>query len=155
MICRYLNAGFPVMVATVDHAFVIVGWYRDGKRIRFVACDDNNGPYEVITSPFTDSRAPWQAIMVPLPPKVYLSGEMAESTTHMQIRAYAGSPMAVASWQDLAARLSAGKEIGLRTFLRSNLASKRVLPEQGRGEDAVRGATSSPNATLGLGGRGS
>jgi hypothetical protein len=138
VICRYLNAGFPVMIATMDHAFVIVGWYRDGTRIRFIACDDNNGPYEVITSPFTDARAPWQAIMVPLPPKVYLSGEMAESTTHMQIRAYAKSQMAVASWQDLAARLTAGTDIGFRTFLRSNFAYKRVLPKQGRGDSAVR-----------------
>jgi hypothetical protein len=138
VICPYLNAGFPVMVATTDHAFVIVAWYRDGKRIRFVACDDTNGPYEVITSPFTDAPAPWQAIIVPLPPKVYLSGEMAESTTHMQIRAYARSPMAVPSWQDLASRLTAGTDIGLRTFLRSNVAYKCVLPEQDRGDEAVR-----------------
>ena len=53
IICRYLNAGFPVLVGTIDHAFVIVGWYRErGTRIRFVACDDQHGPYELVKSPF-------------------------------------------------------------------------------------------------------
>jgi hypothetical protein len=138
VICRYLNAGFPVMVATTVHAFVIVGWFREGKMIRFVACDDNVGPYEVITSPFTDRRAPWQALMVPLPPKVYLSGENAESNAHMQIRAYAGSPMATPAWKELATRLAGGKDIALRTFLRSNLAYKSVVGQQERGDDATR-----------------
>jgi hypothetical protein len=138
IICRYLNAGFPVLVGTADHAFVIVGWYRERRtRIRFVLCDDQSGPYEIVMSPFTDRRAPWRALMVPLPPKVYLSGEVAESTTHWLIRAWASEPGAPSRWQALAGAL-VRKEISLRTFLRSNVGYKQMLDKQGRGCDAVR-----------------
>lgn len=137
VVCRYLNAGYPVLVATLDHAFVIVGWFRDGTRIRFIACDDQWGPYETITSPFTDRRAPWDAFMVPLPPKVYLSGEQAESTAHLLIRAQALRPGAPAIWQQIGSWLAAG-DLSLRTFLRSNLDYKRIVREQSRGEAATR-----------------
>jgi hypothetical protein len=141
VLCRYLNAGFPVLVGTIDHAFVVVGWYREhGNRIRFVVCDDQRGPYEVVNSPFTDRRAPWRTLMVPLPPKVYLSGEVAESTTHYLIRAWASNAIALPEWKLLADALTRkeSKEISLRTFLRSNLEYKGRLDEQGRGADAVR-----------------
>lgn len=137
VLCRYLNAGFPVLIVTGDHAFVIVGWFREGTRIRFVACDDQYGPYETIASPFGDRRAPWQAIMVPLPAKVYLSGEVAESTTHFALRAWAATSGAPSEWSALVVRLAAG-EISLRTFLRSNLDYKARVKEQGRGDDVAR-----------------
>jgi hypothetical protein len=137
VVCRYLNAGYPVLVATLDHAFVIVGWFREGARIRFIACDDQWGPYETITSPFTDRRAPWDAFMVPLPPKVYLSGEQAESAAHLLIRAQGARPGAPSSWQQLSTRLAAG-DISLRTFLRSNLGYKRIVSQQRRGQAATR-----------------
>jgi hypothetical protein len=133
-----LNAGFPVLVGTADHAFVIVGWFRErGTRIRFVVCDDQHGPYEVVTSPFTHRRAPWRTLMVPLPPKVYLSGEVAESTTHFLIRAWAANTVAIPEWRTLAERL-ARKEISLRTFLRSNVGYKAAVADQGRSEDTLR-----------------
>jgi len=137
VLCRYLNSGFPVLVATLDHAFVIVGWFREGRRIRFVACDDQWGPYETITSPFTDRRAPWNAFMVPLPPKVYLSGEQAENVAFVYVQALQNLPGAPPSWGELAASLAAG-DVSLRTFLRSNLQYKAVVSKQGRGESAVR-----------------
>ena len=31
VICRYLNSGFPVMIANATHAFVLVGWLRREK----------------------------------------------------------------------------------------------------------------------------
>src|SRR5437899_2475398 len=73
--------------------------------------------------------------MVPLPPKVYLSGEMAESAAHVQIRAQGTSPQAPPEWKQLAASLVSGT-ISLRTFLRSNLGYKQAIALQGRG-DAV------------------
>jgi hypothetical protein len=140
VICRYLNAGFPVLVGTVDHAFVIVGWYRErGTRIRFVICDDQSGPYEIANSPFTHRRAPWHTLMVPLPPKVYLSGEVAESTAHFLLRAWASNPVALPQWKKLAGDLvGPEKNVSLRTFLRSNIGYKAKLAEQRRGTDAVR-----------------
>ncbi len=137
VVCRYLNAGSPVLVATFDHAFVIVGWFREGTRIRFVACDDQWGPYETITSPFTDRRAPWDAIMVPLPPKVYLSGEQAESAMYAYIRAQSTMADAPTAWAQLGQDLAAG-DVSLRTFMRSNQQYKNVVAMQGRGEPAVQ-----------------
>ena len=140
VVCRYLNAGFPVLVGTIDHAFVIVGWYRERQdRIRFVICDDQHGPYEIVKSPFSDRRAPWHTLMIPLPPKVYLSAEVAESTAHFLIRAWASNPIAQPEWRTLAAELVADENnISRRTFLRSNVGYKKMLDSQGRGEDAVR-----------------
>ncbi|MGO9249244.1 MAG: hypothetical protein ACLP7W_11770 [Solirubrobacteraceae bacterium] len=140
VLCRYLNAGFPVLVGTSDHAFVVVGWYRERRtRIRFVVCDDRCGPYEIVNSPFSDERAPWRTIMVPLPPKVYLSGEVAESTTHFLIRAWASNAIALPEWKLLADALTRkSKEISFRTFLRSNVDYKAMLDKQGRGAEAMR-----------------
>jgi len=137
VLCRYLNSGFPVLVGTRNHAFVLVGWFREHGKIRFVACDDQWGPYETIKSPFTDRRAPWQSIMVPLPPKVYLSGESAESAAHLLIRAYGQRKTAPASWKRLSKNLADGKT-SLRTYLRSNLEYKQGLVGKGRGRDAER-----------------
>jgi hypothetical protein len=139
VICRYLNSGFPVMIANANHAFVLVGWLSDKGKIRFVACDDQRGPYEVIASPFRDVRAPWQAIMVPLPSKVYLSGEMAETWGHQMLRAYGLSNEVPASWTTIASALgTTPKGISLRTFLRDTQTFKSALSEQRRHPDVVR-----------------
>jgi hypothetical protein len=137
VVCRYLNAGFPVLIGTADHAFVALGWFREGGRIRFVVCDDQWGPYQRIASPFTHAKGPWHSFMVPLPPKLYLSGEMAESTAHFLLRAYGALSGAPTAWQDLARKLI-NKEVSLRTFLRSNLGYKSELPSQRQGDDATR-----------------
>lgn len=137
VICRYINAGFPVMVGSENHAFVIFGWYRRGARIHFVACDDQWGPYQIVNSPFNDSRAPWQCLMVPLPPKVYLTAESAENAAHTVIQATGARRGALTEWVDLAKRLTS-KEVSLRTFLRSNHEYKNALGRQGRGDDARR-----------------
>ena len=137
VLARYLNSGFPVLIATPNHAFVIVGWYRERNRIRFVATDDQRGPFEVIGSPFTDHRAPWQGIMVPLPPKVFLSGEMAENAAHLAFRAFGSASGAPRAWAGLA-RAVASKSVSLRTFLKDGSAYKDALAGQGRDEAAVR-----------------
>jgi hypothetical protein len=87
IICRYLNSGFPVLIGAQDHAFVLVGWRRDDEgQVQFIACDDRIGPYEVIPSPFEHYMTPWDSIMIPLPPKVYLSAEAAEGRAHEVFR---------------------------------------------------------------------
>jgi hypothetical protein len=135
VLCRYLNAGFPILVGTHNHAFVIVGWFLDGNRIRFVASDDQWGPYEVVRSPFSDHRGPWQAFMIPLPPKVFLSGEVAESTAHFRFRGWGSLPGAPNEWLAIRDGVSSG-DISLRTFLRSNHQYKSALAVQRRGPDS-------------------
>lgn len=135
VICRYLNSGFPVLIGTRDHAFVLVGWYRENGRIRFIRCDDQWGPYERVVSPFTDRLAPWWSLMVPLPPKVYLSAEMAENAAHVSFRAYGAPGNAPQPLKDLAAGVATG-DISLRTFLRSNAEYKATTSEQARDDAA-------------------
>jgi hypothetical protein len=139
IICRYLNSGFPVIALTGDHAIVLVGWFQDGDMIRFLACDDQGAPYEVIESPFTDTRAPWLALMVPLPPKVMMSGERAENRAYYDLQLIGNNPKAPASWQQLTARLTATpKGVSLRTFLRDVNTYKLQVTSQGRDADAVK-----------------
>jgi hypothetical protein len=86
VVCKYLNSGFPVIVLTEadrgNHAFTLVGWKtgEDG-RVVLIACDDRLGPYEEIASPTRDgeARGAWKGLMLPLPGKVFLSGEAAEA----------------------------------------------------------------------------
>jgi len=81
--CRYLNSGLPVIAAGGGHAFVLVGYRRvhpgtAQERIHFIRHDDEVGPYQVVENFLLDDYAPWQYLIVPLPAKVYLSGEKAE-----------------------------------------------------------------------------
>jgi hypothetical protein len=113
IICRYLNSGFPVIVSTASHAFVLVGWMRHADRVWFIGCDDQVGPYEIIKSPFDHNKAPWLSLMVPLPPKVFLSGESAESNAYQQLLAYADK---VAKLKSLGDGLASGS-LQLRSSL--------------------------------------
>jgi hypothetical protein len=81
--CRYLNSGFPVIVAGEGHAWVLVGYRRvdEGtldERIHFIRQDDEVGPYQLVEDFRHDLYSPWQYLVVPLPSKIYLSGEEAE-----------------------------------------------------------------------------
>ncbi len=88
--CRYLNSGFPVLVGTSSHAFVLCGYSRtkrDGQDwITFIRHDDQRGLYLEIDDvlndidPATgDKYGPWHYLIVPLPDKLWLSAEAAES----------------------------------------------------------------------------
>lgn len=139
VVCRYLNSGFPVMVTNASHGWNLVGWFWQNGKIRFVACDDQVGPYEVIDSPFTDSRRPWLSVMVPLPPKVYMSAEIAETWGHQRLREFGLRSGAPPRWRDLAQALAAQpKEVSLRTFLRDSRRYKAQLSAQGRPSDVVQ-----------------
>ncbi|MGI8413886.1 MAG: hypothetical protein ACR2QA_15630 [Solirubrobacteraceae bacterium] len=83
VICRYLNSGLPVTVATHSHAFVLVGYGRsqdsDGKSLlHFIRQDDEAGPYRKVHNWTLDEYGTWEYAIVPLPEKVYLPGENAE-----------------------------------------------------------------------------
>lgn len=83
VVCRYLNSGFPVIVAGGGHAFVLVGYRREDEgtpdeRIQFIRQDDEAGPYQLVEDYKFDTYAPWQYVVVPLPNKVYVAGEEAE-----------------------------------------------------------------------------
>jgi hypothetical protein len=125
IICRYLNSGFPVLIGTEGHAFVLVGWRRDDEGVvQFIACDDAVGPYEVISSPFEHYKTPWDAIMIPLPPRVFMSGESAENRAHKSFASlFAGAPKQLGDFEE---ELEDGR-IELRTALRTGASFKEKI----------------------------
>jgi hypothetical protein len=78
--------GISDLVATQDHAFVLCGYQRvprpgQGDWIKFVRNDDQRGPYLPVGDVLQDVSAdgyrysPWEALIVPVPEKVWLSPE--------------------------------------------------------------------------------
>jgi hypothetical protein len=90
--CRYLNSGLPLIVAGGNHAWVLVGYRRvktsDGIRIEFIRQNDQAAPYQVVENPFIDfpKYRPWDYLVVPLPKKLYVSGERAERAARAKVR---------------------------------------------------------------------
>lgn len=81
--CKYINSGFPVVVLTEgeeNHAFTLVGWEKTEDGVRLYASDDIDSPYEKIDDVLVDQDkyGKWVGIMLPLPEKVFLTGEAAE-----------------------------------------------------------------------------
>ncbi len=134
IICRYLNSGFPVLVAGEGHAWVLVGWKRevDGS-VTFIACDDQVGPYEEIPTLEQHYRWPWGSIMVPLPPRVFLTGEAAENDAFRRLRGV----WTKASMPQVADLMLSGA-IQLRTRLKNVRAFKREIAEQTSSDDVLR-----------------
>lgn len=90
--CRYLNGRVPVIVAGGGHAFVLVGYQRVDpgtleERIEFIRQDDEIGPYQLVPNFIFDDYSPWEYLVVPLPNKLYLSGEEAEVIGRARLRA--------------------------------------------------------------------
>jgi hypothetical protein len=137
VLCRYVNSGFPVLVTTKTHAFIVVGWYRDGKRLRFIVNDDQVGPYWVVSSPFTDFRSPWTYIMIPMPPKAYLSAEGAEIAARKMLRSIANIQNIPPALQELGRRVQTA-EVSFRTVLCNGSDYKRAADERGLTDDVVR-----------------
>jgi hypothetical protein len=139
VISRYINSGFPVLVGTSGHAFVIVGWYKDeAGRMHFVANDDEVGPYDVIDLPMDDPlRGPWEALMVPLPPRVFMTGESAENDAYETLYGLGLAEDAPEAWVDLGRRV-AEDAVSRRVMLVRGRDYKRRLRDQGRHDDAVR-----------------
>jgi hypothetical protein len=90
--CRYLNSGLPVIVAGGNYAWVLVGYRRvrtgTDVAIEFIRQNDQTAPYEIVSNPFTDQPAyrPWDYLVVPLPKKLYVSGERAEGAARAKVR---------------------------------------------------------------------
>ena len=134
--CRYLNSGLPVICVGAEHAFVLVGYRREGRgdneRIVFLRHDDEVGPYQVADDFMLDDYAPWEYLIVPLPAKVYMPGEDAEAIGRSHLIAALGDDPS-----DEAAAVLAGIEDGSVSFRSSvhlsndfKLAvSARLVPE--------------------------
>jgi hypothetical protein len=97
MCCRYLNSGLPIIAIVLQgpinaafsarHALVICGYTRpddDSPSVSLIFNDDRRGPYLTVKDPLNDideaanEQYRWEHVLVPLPTKVWVSGEVAE-----------------------------------------------------------------------------
>lgn len=87
--CRHLNSGNPILIGTLDHAFILCGYRRTNNPrpgwIEFVRHDDQEGPYSLVSDVLADvapdtgkAYGPWQTMQVPMPDKIWLAPEVAE-----------------------------------------------------------------------------
>lgn len=142
VVCRYLNSGMPVIVAAGGHhAFTLVGYRRvdagtPDERIHFIRQDDEVGPYQVVEDYAHDHHGRWEWLIVPLPPKVFLPGEVAESLGKEQMLQTARSSGGAAA-EFVAAVEGEPREISFRsTVVRSN-QFKASLLERGLERDVA------------------
>jgi len=139
--CRYLDSGLPVIVAAERHAFVLVGyrWVRDEgrRRIQFIRQDDLCGGYELVENFNLDQYRPWKHLVVPLPAKVYMSGEGAEKLGARMIESMLSKSSHPLCAQILADLRSDENVLGYRTSVHRSNELKNGLP--GRRSEMVAG----------------
>jgi hypothetical protein len=151
VLCRHLNSGFPVLVGTQDHAFVICGYGRAAAPgwIEFVRHDDQRGPYLTVSNVLDDidpgsghAYGPWQTMHVPLPDKLWLAPEAAERKGGEYLMAVSTPAAAVAQQAghavDTLAALAANNRLSLRTYAVSSNDFKQRLPARGLDPAIVR-----------------
>jgi hypothetical protein len=136
-----------VLVATSDHAFVLCGYRRTPRDqqpdwITFVRHDDQRGPYLTVDDIFNDTDpdsgynySPWEALIVPLPDKLWLPPEPAEYTGGMLMQGLAR--LAAAQVPDVTAfeGLIREERLALRTYALTSNQFKSSLP--GRVDDRL------------------
>lgn len=143
--CRYLNSGFPFLVTTEDHVFVLCGYRRRPRRgagdwIEFIRHDDQRGPYLSVSNVFADrdptdgyQYTPWQSLIVPLPDKLWLPPDPVEREAAALLEGLARR----VSFSEAAEFLKQikKKQITLRTYAIASNAFKLAL--KGRVDDAL------------------
>lgn len=87
IVCRYVNSNIPPIVVGSGHVWVVVAYSRKPSRghtrLTLYRHDDALGPYISVDDPFNEpisEHKPWNQVLLPLPPKIYLSGERAEAS---------------------------------------------------------------------------
>jgi hypothetical protein len=143
--CRYLNSGFPVIIGSRDHTFVLCGWKRSSREaspdwIELIRHDDEVGPYIVIDDVFTDAYAPWKYLIAPVPRRLFLPPHAAEWHAAFLLHSWA-RVMADTEPQSGAARaldLLANKQLALRTYAVSGNDFKEKLAGRGLPSELVQ-----------------
>lgn len=149
--CKYLNSGFPVVVLTrgtrENHAFTLVGWQQTPDGVLLLACDDQVGPYEIIEDLGAEDqvRGEWAGLMIPLPEKVILNGEAAETRARDIVIAGAARADTSGSQQDRDFKSFVGDletlrggDISIRSRLMRGRTLKRAMATQGRTAEALQ-----------------
>lgn len=161
LLYTYVESGLPLLITVPSHVVVAHGHasdyslaapsnptqflYSSHFNRSFVISDDNRFPYEMLTNsgPITpsDSKYSWndiQEFIVPLPEKVFLTAEQAQTAIEVVLR---NSKIGVNSSPALTNR-----NLLFRLFLTSARSFKRSLRARGMGHSSVERI--SPNASL-------
>jgi hypothetical protein len=154
VICRHVTSGFPVLVGTHDHAFVIIGWYRSERRpgyIHLIRHDDQVGPYLVVDNVLDDSPTDpaygshqytaWRTLHVPMPGKLWLTPEAAERDAGEKLRTLSAGVAARLAQRSTVVesldQLISGNHLALRTYAQKSNDYKRGLEERGYPERII------------------
>jgi hypothetical protein len=91
--CRYLNSGFPIALNTAAHLTVLIGYGYEEDRLVFLRSDDNRGPYEIVRSwkGTTDRLGEWEMLLVPLPGRIHVPSEYAETAARHEADRVSGA----------------------------------------------------------------
>jgi hypothetical protein len=144
VLCRFLNSGYPMLVGTQDHAFVIVGYRRQARNgqawIGFIRHDDQRGPYLEVNDILNDvdprtgyRHSLWQLLLAPVPEKLWLLPEAAERTGRellLRYDALAGS--------DTFAAIQRGGRLTFRTIAMTSAWYKERAAARGLDADSQR-----------------
>jgi hypothetical protein len=86
VVCRYLNSRLPLLLVLPGHVTVLVGYGHDSTngKLFFVRNDDAAGPYVRIDDWTNDPKGKWLYLFVPMPGRIYLVGELAESIARLE-----------------------------------------------------------------------
>lgn len=151
--CRYLNSGVPLIVFTKGHVFVLVGYVRDPTKgpswITFIRHDDETGPYQEVGNIFNDQAfwasgaishnySPWEYIIVPLPEKVCMTGEFAESAGAFDLLELANKWSGKHPDAAILADLAAKDRLRMHTYLTTANLYKSQLERRGMDPDLTR-----------------
>lgn len=85
IVCRYVNSNISPIVVSDNHVWLIVAYERAAStahpNLTLYRHDDAAGPYIRIDDPWHEpapAHRPWRQVMLPLPPKIYMTAERAE-----------------------------------------------------------------------------
>lgn len=150
--CRYLNSGYPVLVGTHDHAFILCGYRRTDTPqpgwIEFVRHDDQRGPYLLVADVLKDvdlasgePYTPWRTMHVPVSEKLWLAPEAAERKAGIllfrssdRIAATAGGSLPFTPLS----QLISSNRFALRTYAIASNRFKDELAARGLATEIVR-----------------
>lgn len=138
--CRYLNSRLPVILLGSGHARVLIGYGAEADgRLFFVCHDDARGPYRPIEDSWAGpGRSPddghWERLVVPMPGRIYLTGEAAEREGGLVLR------RSLAEHEELRPHLHALErgERRLRTYVSTIAEYLHRLRDRGVSPDIYR-----------------
>lgn len=110
--CRYINCNIPPIIISERHAWTCVAYTRAPSaghtRLTLYRHDDAVGPFIRVDDPFNEPNPAyqrWNSALLPLPPKIYMTGERAEAVGRWWFKKHlatvdAKDPLALAAASD-------------------------------------------------------